>query len=233
MVTAYLGFDNIVDLQRFVIMWPCLEAIRLICALPGETSNNLVFPSLVETSQALESRPRARPTNEYIQHCWVACVLITLQYNVAVYQTNTYEQNRARTIVAIQDLPPRFWVPDHIMEEKDFPPYPILQPNLRFSEPSIIPLHRCLCLSFLSTAAFVFYNISNFRMARRIEGIYTRMPVCTARERTLTSLRMISHGRCETLYKRSNRRLFLFVRHSWPQQASDDPFALLHLSLIT
>ncbi|KAK4862946.1 hypothetical protein LT330_010720 [Penicillium expansum] len=146
MVTAYLGFDNIVDLQRFVIMWPCLEAIRLICALPGETSNNLVFPSLVEASQALESRPRARPTNEYIQHCWVACVLITLQYNVAVYQTNTYEQNRARTIVAIQDLPPRFWVPDHIMEEDDFPPYPILQPNLRFSEPSIIPLHRCLCL---------------------------------------------------------------------------------------
>lgn len=34
MVAAYLGFDTIVDLQRFMIIWPCLEAIRLISALP-------------------------------------------------------------------------------------------------------------------------------------------------------------------------------------------------------
>ena len=60
MVAAYLGFDTIVDLQRFVIMWPCLEAIRLICALPGETSDSLIFPSTIEASQALESNTRVR-----------------------------------------------------------------------------------------------------------------------------------------------------------------------------
>ncbi|KUM59903.1 hypothetical protein ACN42_g7229 [Penicillium freii] len=147
-VAAYLGFDTIVDLQRFVIMWPCLEAIRLICALPGETSDSLISPSTIEDSQALESNARVRLANEYTQHCWVACVLIVLRHNIAVYETNTSQENRARTIAAIRSLPPRFWIPDHILdeEEEESPVYPILCPTVRFAEPDLIPLHRCLCL---------------------------------------------------------------------------------------
>ncbi|OQD96284.1 hypothetical protein PENSOL_c016G00399 [Penicillium solitum] len=36
-----------------------------------------------------------------------------------LYETNTSQENRARTILAIHSLPPRFWIPDHILEEEE------------------------------------------------------------------------------------------------------------------
>ncbi|KAJ6142741.1 hypothetical protein N7471_002194 [Penicillium samsonianum] len=145
-VAAYLGFDNVVDLQRFVIMWPCLEAVRLLSALPGLTSQSIVFQRTAEASQSMEHDHQVVPNTEYIQHCWVVCVLIVLRHNVTVYETNTFQQNRARTIVAINRMPSRFWIPDHVLEEDDFPPHPIIRPTVRSTEPAILQLHRCLCL---------------------------------------------------------------------------------------
>ncbi|KAJ5359999.1 hypothetical protein N7517_009190 [Penicillium concentricum] len=125
-VAAYLGFDSIIDLQRFLIMWPCLEAMQLLSALPS-----FMFQSTTEGSRVRRSNHQVGPASDYIQLCWMACVLVILRYSVTVYATNTLEQNRARTIVAIRSLPPRFWIPDHILEEDDVPPYPLLRPNLR------------------------------------------------------------------------------------------------------
>lgn len=171
MVAAYLGFDTIVDLQRFVIMWPCLEAIRLICALPGESSDSPVFPSTIEANQALEFNTRVRLANEYTQYCWVRLVLIILRHNIAVYETNTSQENRARTILAIHNLPPRFWIPDHILEEEEeeSPVYPILFPTVRFAEPEMMPLHRCLCLLHYLELSYGSLTIREMYLDARVE----------------------------------------------------------------
>ncbi|KAJ5185867.1 hypothetical protein N7491_006264 [Penicillium cf. griseofulvum] len=145
-ITAYLGFGNIIDLQRFVIMWPCLEAMWLLSALPDLTSESFVFMRTTEGTQVLQCNHPVSLVSEYIQNCWMACVLIVLRHNVGVYSTNTFQQNRTRTIAAASSVPSRFWIPDHIMEEEELPPYPILRPTIRFNEPDMIPLHRCLCL---------------------------------------------------------------------------------------
>lgn len=124
-------------------MWPCLEAMRLLSILPGQS---LVFPSTIEIGQALQFNRRVDLTNEYIQQCWMVCVLAVLQYNITQYEINNVEENRARSLVAIHNMPPRFWIPDHVLEEDEVPPHPLLRPTLRFGEPPMIPLHRCFCL---------------------------------------------------------------------------------------
>lgn len=68
------------------------------------------------------------------------------RHNIEIYELNTLEENRARTIEAINRLPPYFWIPDHIVEGDDIPPSPILRPILDFAEPEMPPLHRCLWL---------------------------------------------------------------------------------------
>ncbi|KGO66987.1 hypothetical protein PITC_038670 [Penicillium italicum] len=145
-VAAYLGFDNVIDLQRFVIMWPCLEAVRLLYTLPGMTSINLEFPRTTEAHQATENSPRVGRSTDHVQPFWVVYVLIFMEHSVGVYETNAFEQNRARTAVAINNMSSYLWIPDHIVEEDDLPPSPILRPTVRFGESPIIPLHRCLCL---------------------------------------------------------------------------------------
>ncbi|OQE37801.1 hypothetical protein PENCOP_c009G08692 [Penicillium coprophilum] len=145
-VAAYLGFDSILDLQRFVIMWPCLEAVRLVSALPGLSSENFMFLRRLDGGRTLRCNHLVGPASERIQQCWLACILMILRQSIGVYETNNSEQNRSRTILAIDNMPPGFWIPDHILEEDEHPPYPILQPTVRFNEPEIVPLHRCLCL---------------------------------------------------------------------------------------
>lgn len=83
---------------------------------------------------------------DHIQDRWVVRVLMVMRHNVGVYQTNTPQQNRARTAAAINNTSSTLWIPDHVLEEDELPPHPILWPIVRFGEPEIIPLHRCLCL---------------------------------------------------------------------------------------
>lgn len=127
-------------------MWPCIEAAQLLSAFPGLTHENLEFPMIDEASQAAEQNPQVGRLTNHIQNRWVVRVLMVMRHNIGVYQTNTLEQNRARAAAVINNTSATLWIPDHILEEDEFPPHPILWPIVRFEEAEIIPLHRCLCL---------------------------------------------------------------------------------------
>lgn len=127
-------------------MWPCLEAAQLLSASPGLTRESLEFPMRNEASQAAEQNPRVGRLTDQIQDRWVVRVLMVMQRNVGVYQTNPPEQNRAWTAAAINNTSSTLWIPDHILEEGELPPHPILWPIVRFGEPEILPPYRCLCL---------------------------------------------------------------------------------------
>lgn len=84
-------------------MWPCLEAAQLLSAFPGLTRESLEFPMRNEASQAAEQNPQVGRLTDQIQDRWVVRVLMVMRHNVGVYQTNTPEQNRARTAAAINN----------------------------------------------------------------------------------------------------------------------------------
>lgn len=127
-------------------MWPCLEAMQTISTFPDPISEGLVSPYIMETTQSMQRNPLSSLTVHCFRQCWIVCVLVVLRHNIEIYELNSVEENRARTVTVINRLPPHFWIPDHILEGDDFPPSPILRPISGFPEPDILPLHRCLCL---------------------------------------------------------------------------------------
>ncbi|KAJ5794803.1 hypothetical protein N7457_001402 [Penicillium paradoxum] len=115
-------------------MWPCLEAMQML-AFP---------PSLI--TERLVSHRGINLGTRYFQHCWVACGLILLIYNIGVYDINTIEEDRAQTITVINDLSSQFWIHDLIVEQDDFPPSPNLHLFLESTVPCMLPLYLFLLL---------------------------------------------------------------------------------------
>ncbi|KAJ5323047.1 hypothetical protein N7452_011336 [Penicillium brevicompactum] len=106
-LAAYLGFDDIVQMQRFLITWPCLEALRLSQRLVPNTGE-AVFPPFVPSD--------FEPHNNHNESVLIS-VLRAMARDIRIFINSSDEYNRDRTSRAIARMPSRMWLPELAQEE--------------------------------------------------------------------------------------------------------------------
>ncbi|CAI7643909.1 unnamed protein product [Penicillium bialowiezense] len=152
-LAAYLGFDNIFQLQRFLISWPCIETWSLITRFVTNNGEE-IFPIF------RHSDFQDRETQSEI-----VFFLRAMARDIEVYANRPDEYNLARTARAMARIPPGAWIPE-------FPPQevavgPILSPVQSYQEGEMIPLHRCLVI-------LQYFDVTHGSVERRVDYLLAR-----------------------------------------------------------
>ncbi|KAJ5323048.1 hypothetical protein N7452_011337 [Penicillium brevicompactum] len=105
-LAAYLGFDDIPQLQRFIITWPCLEAFRLLHRFFPEQDEG-IFPPFNEADFV---------NIEHRNESGLIHILRAMARDIRVYINSPDEYNRDRTPRAIARMPSGMWLPEPAWE---------------------------------------------------------------------------------------------------------------------
>ncbi|KAJ5353599.1 hypothetical protein N7541_006163 [Penicillium brevicompactum] len=152
-LAGYLGFDSIVEVHRFSLMWPCLEAFRRILSMLPPTNGELFPPFRASEFASLET---TEPGS-------IMEILIEMRDGVELYINSSPGYNRRRTAEAIRQMPREVWLPD-FEEEAELALFPIMRPVQSYSEGDLVPVHRCLCI-------LQYFNLTHGTEASRVEWL--------------------------------------------------------------
>ncbi|CAI7643802.1 unnamed protein product [Penicillium bialowiezense] len=108
-LAAYIGYDNIVQVQRFLVMWPCLEAIRALLVIQLPQDGGLYPPFL---SSDFEDPQLEQEQGQVME------VLVQMRNGIEPYATSSPSYNRLRTALAILRMPAELLTTE---EEKTWP----------------------------------------------------------------------------------------------------------------
>lgn len=95
-LAAYLGYDNIVQVQRFLVTWPCLEAIKalLVIQLPQDGG---LYPPFFHSD--FEDPQLEQEQGQVME------VLVQMRNGIELYANSSPSYNRLRTALAILRMP--------------------------------------------------------------------------------------------------------------------------------
>ncbi|CAI7643919.1 unnamed protein product [Penicillium bialowiezense] len=156
-LAAYLGFDDIVQMQRFLITWRCLETWSLAQRfLP--LSEETIFPPFNPSDFEGQSENGSQ----------LLLFLRSMARDIHIYINSPDAYNVARTARAMARMPSGPWIPDFVPEEVAL--FPILNPIQSYQEDELMPLHRCLAL-------LQYFDLTHGSEARRAEYLELRRRV--------------------------------------------------------